>query len=243
PWVDGAIQELMGIVRVFWPGRGANYESTLTDYDFQMISLRYSCPLLARNNLLQGKVPTTPTSASIVAAFQTQEALKIIHDMEVEPGKALLINGLTNDIYKTEYPVVADRLHPQLEPIVELPTAMAATTTLAELLSIAQQQLGAEAILEFSHEIVISMVDPTNGEEEFFYKRMARLSEDKLVSPTTGVKREMRLTHRITGAEDFLDRTLADVDIAPLSIIRGRNGQKAAYFELTGDKESFLSFT
>ncbi len=86
PWVDGAIQELMGIVRVFWPGRGANYESTLTDYDYQMISLRYSCPLLARENLLQGKVPTTPTSASIVAAFQTQEALKIIHNMDVEAG-------------------------------------------------------------------------------------------------------------------------------------------------------------
>ena len=71
-----------------------------------MIGLRYSCPLLARENILQGKVPTTPTSASIVAAFQTQEALKIIHDMEVEPGKAMMINGLTNDIYKTEYPVM-----------------------------------------------------------------------------------------------------------------------------------------
>lgn len=243
PWVDGAIQELMGIVRVFWPGRGANYESTLTDYDFQMISLRYSCPLLARQNVLQGKVPTTPTSASIVAAFQTQEALKIIHDMEVEPGKALLINGLTNDIYKTEYPIVADRIHAPLDPIVELPTATAVHTTLADMLTIVRKHLGDETILEFSHEIVISMVDPTNGEEEFFFKRMGRLTEDQLVSPSTGAKREMHLTHRITGAEDFLDRTLADIDIAPLSIIRGRNGQKSAYFELTGDKKRFLSFT
>ncbi|NLF64525.1 MAG: ThiF family adenylyltransferase, partial [Chloroflexi bacterium] len=105
PWVDGAIQELMGIVRVFWPGRGACYECTLSDADYQAINLRYSCPLLARQNLLQGKVPTTPTSASIVAAFQTQEALKLIHGLEVDPGKALLINGLTNDIYNTEYPV------------------------------------------------------------------------------------------------------------------------------------------
>ncbi|MCA9991660.1 MAG: ThiF family adenylyltransferase, partial [Anaerolineales bacterium] len=96
PWVDGAIQELMGIVRVFWPGRGACYECTLTDLDYQLINLRYSCPLLARQNLLQGKVPTTPTSASIVAAFQTQEALKLIHGLEVQPGKALMINGLTN---------------------------------------------------------------------------------------------------------------------------------------------------
>lgn len=86
PWVDGAIQELMGIVRVFWPGQGACYECTLTDLDYQIINLRYSCPLLARENILQGKVPTTPTSASIVSAFQTQEALKLIHGMEVEAG-------------------------------------------------------------------------------------------------------------------------------------------------------------
>ncbi|MBP6805800.1 MAG: ThiF family adenylyltransferase, partial [Chloroflexi bacterium] len=65
PWVDGAIEELMGIVRVFWPGEGACYECTLTDMDYQLIGLRYSCPLLARQNLLKGKVPTTPTSASI----------------------------------------------------------------------------------------------------------------------------------------------------------------------------------
>ncbi|MCA9983777.1 MAG: ThiF family adenylyltransferase, partial [Anaerolineales bacterium] len=79
PWVDGAIQELMGIVRTFQPGTGACYECTLTDRDYQLINLRYSCPLLARENILQGKVPTTPTSASIVAAFEAQEALKLIH--------------------------------------------------------------------------------------------------------------------------------------------------------------------
>ena len=119
PWVDGAIQELMGIVRVFWPGEGACYECTLTDHDYQMIGLRYSCPLLARDNLLMGKVATTPTSASIVAAFQTQEALKLIHDMEVQPGKGLLINGLTNDIYTTEYPVKEMCMsHSRLEPII-----------------------------------------------------------------------------------------------------------------------------
>ncbi len=113
PWVDGAIQELMGIVRVFWPGQGACYECTLTDLDYQIINLRYSCPLLARENILQGKVPTTPTSASIVAAFQTQEALKLIHDMEVQPGKALMINGLTNDIYTDRIPGQGDVHEPR----------------------------------------------------------------------------------------------------------------------------------
>lgn len=244
PWVDGAIQELMGIVRVFWPGDGACYECTLTDLDYQIINLRYSCPLLARENILQGKVPTTPTSASIVAAFQTQEALKLIHKMEVQPGKAVMINGLTNDIYTTEYPVKEFCMsHSMLDPIVELPEVTAAGTTLGRLLSIAREQLGEEAVVELDGELVVSMVCPSCGLESPVFQRMARLYEDAAVCPNCGTQREMQLTHRFTGEEPYLERTLEQLDIPPLGIIRARNGQQKVYFELTGDKETFLNFT
>ncbi len=243
PWVDGAIQELMGIVRVFWPGDGACYECTLNDHDYQMIGLRYSCPLLARDNMLMGKVATTPTSASIVAAFQTQEALKLIHDMEVQPGKGLLINGLTNDIYTTEYPVKEMCMsHSRLDPIVELPQVRSDTTTLAELLAIAREQLGDEAVLEFSGELVVAMQCLHCKEETPVFRRMARLYEDDSLCPACGNRREMVLTHRITGEEDFLDRTLAEVDVPSLDIIRARNENGRIYLEITGDKEVFLQF-
>ena len=76
PWVDGAIQEFLGLVRVFVPGDGACFECTLTEQARRDLSMRYSCPLLARENVLLGKVPTTPTIASIIGAMQAQEALK-----------------------------------------------------------------------------------------------------------------------------------------------------------------------
>ena len=244
PWVDGAIQELMGIVRVFWPGEGACYECTLTDHDYQMIGLRYSCPLLARDNLLMGKVATTPTSASIVAAFQTQEALKLIHGMEVQPGKGLLINGLTNDIYTTEYPVKEMCMsHSRLEPIIERPDVRSDKTTLAELLAIAGKELGEEASLEFSGELVVGMACNNCQEETPVFKRMARLFEGETTCPTCGSPRDLVLTHRITGEEDFLDRTLAEIDVPPLDIIRARGKKNHVYLELTGDKETFLRFT
>jgi molybdopterin/thiamine biosynthesis adenylyltransferase len=244
PWVDGAIQELMGIVRVFWPGQGACYECTLTDLDYQIISLRYSCPLLARQNVMQGKVPTTPTSASIVAAFQTQEALKLIHGLEVQPGKALMINGLTNDIYTTEYPVKQECMsHSSLEPIMELSQATAAQTSAADLLAIAREKLGPETVLEFDSELVVSLYCGACEVETAVFKRMARLYENEAICPECGIRREMRLTHRLSGDEDFLGRTLAELDVPPLAIIRARNGKERVYLELTGDKETFLQFT
>jgi adenylyltransferase/sulfurtransferase len=243
PWVDGAIQELMGIVRVFWPGEGACYECTLNDADYQMISLRYSCPLLARENILQGKVPTTPTSASIVAAFQTQEALKLIHGLEVQPGKALMINGLTNDIYTTEYPIKEGCLsHSRMDPVVELPKRDSASTTLNELLGIAQERLGSETVLEFDSEVVVALQCANCGEEKPVFKRMARLTEGAFGCTNCGGRREMRLTHRIDGSENYLDRTLAEFDLPALGIVRARNGVDQAYLELTGDKKSFLKF-
>jgi adenylyltransferase/sulfurtransferase len=243
PWVDGAIQELMGIVRVFWPGQGACYECTLSDLDYQIINLRYSCPLLARENILQGKVPTTPTSASIVAAFQTQEALKLIHNMEVQAGKAMMINGLTNDVYTTEYPVKEYCMsHSTFDPIIELPQATTQTTTLSDLLAIARAELGDEAVLEFDSELVVKMVCGDCGEETAVFQRMARLYENEATCPNCGARRDMELTHRISGDEAFLHRTLADVDVPPLGIIRAKNGGQRVYYEMTGDKEIFFKF-
>jgi adenylyltransferase/sulfurtransferase len=243
PWVDGAIQELMGIVRVFWPGDGACYECTLTDLDYQIINLRYSCPLLARENILQGKVPTTPTSASIVAAFQTQEALKIIHDMEVQPGKALMINGLTNDIYITEYPIKENCLsHSRLDPIIELDKITTTNTKLSQLLAIARERLGDQTVLEFDSELVVEMKCPNCGHASPILKRMARLYESEFACPQCGERREMNLTHRIDGSEVFLNEALSNVDIPSLAIIRARNGDKREYLEISGDKADFFNF-
>ena len=242
PWVDGAIQELMGIVRVFWPGRGACYECTLTDLDYQIINLRYSCPLLARQDILHGKVPTTPTSASIVAAFQTQEALKLLHNMEVHPGQGMMINGLTNDIYTTEYPVKEMCMsHFTMDPIVELPQATTSETTLKRMLALAAEYAGEGAELDLGFELVSHLHCSECDHVEEKFVRMARLYEEDAVCANCGGTREMRLTNKITGKEDYLDRTLAQVDIPPLSIIRAR-GEKRIYLELTGDKECFLQF-
>ena len=248
PWVDGAIQELMGIVRVFSPHEGACYECTLTDRDYQLINLRYSCPLLARENILQGKVPTTPTSASIVAAFQTQEGLKLLHEMELQPGTALMVNGLTNDIYNTVYPVKADCMGHMsansVMDVVELPAVRHDETTLGELLAIARSHLGEGTVLEFAGERVTSMTCGTCGHEQSFFQKMARLTDAELAcrQPDCGGRNDMALTHRISGAESFLDRTLAEFDVPPLDIVRAANGERELFLELTGDKAQFFSF-
>jgi molybdopterin-synthase adenylyltransferase len=103
PWIDGGIQEISGVAKVFVPPHGACYECAMTENDYRLINLRYSCPLLKREDLMAGKVPTAPTIASMIGGLQVQEALKLIHGLPVDEGQALVWNGQANNFYKTQY--------------------------------------------------------------------------------------------------------------------------------------------
>jgi adenylyltransferase/sulfurtransferase len=242
PWVDGAIQELLGLVRVFVPGQGACYECTLTEAAIRDLSMRYSCPLLARQNILLGKVPTTPTIASIIGGIQSQEALKLINGMPVEPGKVIHYNGMVNEMHTTAYVPREDcESHWTYGEITELP-ARAEHTTLGDLLRIARADLGAEAIIELDQELITSLSCPVCHTLEQVLKPLSAVSFEAGHCPTCGTLRETELTHVITGEENFLHRTLANVGVPSLHILRAHNGQEYRFYELTGDLREALHF-
>lgn len=242
PWVDGAIQEFLGLVRVFIPGEGACFECTLTEQARRDLSMRYSCPLLARENVLLGKVPTTPTVASIIGAMQAQEALKIIHKLPVEAGKVVRYNGMTNEMYTSSYQAREDcESHWIYGEITELP-ARADQTTLRELLQIAQADLGTDAILELDQEIILSLRCPKCMTTENVLKPISQVSFQGAHCAVCGILREIEMSHSITGDEPFLNRTLASVGIPALHIIRANNGMEYRFYELTGDLEDAIHF-
>jgi molybdopterin/thiamine biosynthesis adenylyltransferase/DNA-binding transcriptional regulator YhcF (GntR family) len=241
-WVDGAIQELLGLVRVFVPGQGACYECTLSEQARRDLSLRYSCPLLARENILLGKVPTTPTIASIIGAMQAQEALKLIHGLPVEPGKVTHFNGMTNELHSTAYLPREDcESHWAYGEVVELP-AKAESTTLAEMLRIIRSDLGPQAVIELDHELVTRLTCPECRTSEPVIQPLPRVSFEAAHCPECGVLREAIMTHLITGQEDFLQRSLNSIGIPALHILRARNDVEYRFYELTGDAPGALHF-
>jgi molybdopterin/thiamine biosynthesis adenylyltransferase/DNA-binding transcriptional regulator YhcF (GntR family) len=242
PWVDGAIQELLGLVRVFVPGQGACYECTLTEQALRDLSMRYSCPLLARQNILLGKVPTTPTIASIIGGMQSQEALKLINGMPVEPGKVIHYNGMVNEMHTSAYLPRQDcESHWTYGEITELPTR-AERTSLEDLLRIARADLGPEAIVELDQELITSLKCPVCHTDEQVLKPLSAVSFEAGHCPTCGTLREPQLTHVVTGEENYLHRTLASVGVPPLHILRAHNGEEYRFYELSGDLAEALHF-
>jgi molybdopterin/thiamine biosynthesis adenylyltransferase/DNA-binding transcriptional regulator YhcF (GntR family) len=242
PWVDGAIQELLGLVRVFVPGRGACFECTLTEQARRDLSLRYSCPLLARQNILLGKVPTTPTIASIIGGMQAQEALKLIHGLPVEAGKVVHFNGLNNEMHTSAYLPRADcESHWVYGEVTELP-ARAGQTTLSDMLRMVRADLGEEAVIELDQELILSLTCPTCQTRDEVLRPLSEISFEVGHCPTCGVLRETEMTHEITGGEGFLHHTLASIGVPALHILRARNAQEFRFYELTGDLPEALHF-
>jgi adenylyltransferase/sulfurtransferase len=106
-WVDGAIEALSGVARVFRPP-DVCYECTLTEADWLTLAHRQSCRLLTKQDMQLGKVPTTATTSSIVAGIESQEVVKLIH--EDRPGVlplrgGIVFDGANNDAYPLTYPI------------------------------------------------------------------------------------------------------------------------------------------
>ena len=59
PWVDAGIQEIQGVVKVFDPrAEGtACYECAMTARDYQLLNLRYSCPLFGATRSSKARCP------------------------------------------------------------------------------------------------------------------------------------------------------------------------------------------
>jgi adenylyltransferase/sulfurtransferase len=198
--------------------------------------------LLARQNILLGKVPTTPTISSIIAGMQSQEALKILHDMPIEPGKVMHFNGMINEMHASAYTAREDcESHWSYGEITELP-ARAETTTLKEILGIAQADLGPQAVLELDQEIVLTLECPQCNTVEQVLKPLSKVSFEAAHCPNCDVLRETELSHVVTGEESYINNTLASLGIPPLHIIKAYNAQEYRFYELTGDLDEALHF-
>lgn len=243
PWIDGAIEVLNGFARVFVPGHGACYECTMTETDWKLINKRKSCALLTHEQMAEGKIPTTPTSSSIIAGIQVQEMLKLLHHdrgLPVLAGRGYVFNGLTHDSYVVEYQEKPDCMsHETYEPILEKPWSVR-TMTLRELLGEIRGEAGENAVIDLDRDIATTAYCSCGKKKELFMP-VHKLRGSMLVCPECGSAMQFNSVHTIRGDEDFLDKTLYDIGIPLMHIVCGRVGMNASYFEFTGDQAEVFS--
>jgi adenylyltransferase/sulfurtransferase len=232
PWIDGGIQEINGVVKVFLPPDGPCYECGMTETDYRLINLRYSCPLLKQSDLQQGKVPTAPTIASIIGAMQVQEALKLLHGLPMGDATATIFNGAANRMYQTRYPIRPDCLsHETYEPIRD--SHRTHEVTLGEFLSDIESELqdsGAEIVLDrdwVTHlRCGACQMDRDVGVTQFECDQaMARCTRcGQLMTPN--------MVHRIGRDHPLAPKRLAELGIPDFDIVKVETAGQVSYYQL-----------
>ena len=239
PWIDGAIEQINGVARVFAPD-GPCYECTMSETDWLLLNRRRSCNLLTKDEMQEGKVPTTPTISAIIAGVQCQEAVKLLHGMETIAGKGFVFNGVTCDSYLVEYQRNEECYsHDTAQRIVSIPSCVS-EMTVGELFNQARKDLGHETVLELGRDILLSFRCPSCGKTEAMYQSLGKVRNAAALCPTCGVRREAVTAFTIDGTQDFMNRTFADIGIPPFDIVWARNGGTLVGYEFAGDAPDVL---
>ncbi len=233
PWVDSGIQEIQGVVKVFVPPDSACYECAMTERDYQLLNLRYSCPLLSREQILEGKVPTAPTIASMMGALEVQEALKIIHGMPVAAGSALVFNGVANQFYSTKLPRREECLSHETYPEptrVEFGNEAAASELFAE----AGRSIEGPFVLPLERDVVTSITCPTCGWSVEIHRPRTTVKTSDATCPNCKQLARPEIVSAVEEGSTLADIPLARLGIPAGDIVRVENDAESVFLPTEG---------
>ncbi len=241
PWIDGAIEGINGVARLFLPGNPPCYECTLGETDWAILNKRMSCNLLALENDTEGKVATTPTISSIIAGLQVQEAVKLLHGLPVLAGKGFIFEGLNHTSYRVEYTENADCMsHYTFTEVVSL-EATSRELTLKQLLALARQKLGVqEVVVEFSRDIIHKLACPGCGAEEELFAAAGTVPYARGKCPACGQMRAVITAHSYSGTESFGERALDQLGLPLFDVFSARSAEREIAYLIAGDKKQVL---
>lgn len=224
-WIDGAIEGLAGVVRVFEPAAGPCYECTMNATDRKLLGERRSCALLARDTVARGHVPTTAVAASIIGALEVEEAIKLVHGQPTLRGEGLHIDGLMSEVSRVRYPRRDDcPAHDGLGAIVALGVGVG-DVTLGALLERAEAELGEGAVIDLSRDVIVRLSCPSCGAVTPGRAVLGMVRESQAACAECGTHRIVEIATSVSrDGEIDLRKTPGELGLPPFDIVVARQG-------------------
>jgi len=238
PWIDGAIEVLNGVARMFIPPDGPCYECTMSEIDYKLINKRMSCMMLGLDEIAQGKIPTTPTIASIIAGVQVQEAIKYLHkreDLILLNGMGFVFNGNINDSYTIQYQRNEDcPSHYTFDNLEKLDKRFE-EVKLKDIIDFGKHYFnGNNFQIEFNNETVFEVVDESKKKVKEFFANLNLMSV-KDVKLEDGNVLKLKSFHNINSdsglAIKFAGKKIIDLRIPYNDILILRKDDKEVQIE------------
>jgi molybdopterin/thiamine biosynthesis adenylyltransferase len=249
--IDAGLDTVNGDVYTFTPPEGPCYECRLKEADRKEFRRRQSCLKMARSGVdVSGKVPTAPTIASIASGLQTQIAVRAIHGLRIPTGRRIGLYGMSDVFFDIQLskdpdcPTCGWMECLSKRDVVETPLR-AESSTLADLLATIRETLGSEQAylsLEDDREIIVGLTCAPCGTSRATLALAGDLDEEDALCPKCSDPMKPDVRSQLDGSEGLLDRTLADIGLPPLHIVKGADPDSGngVLIELTGDLAKFF---
>lgn len=252
-WIDGSIENMTGVVKVYSPGINC-YECNLSREEFNNIMLRTGCADVVRAQTSAGRVATTPISASIVGAMQSQEAMKIIHTSDGEPtpfktlsGKMWRFEGMTNTINMYKYSSWKNNCpaHERWTEIIQC-DELSADMKVKEVLEKLKKILNVSVVeINMRNNKFIDKIISDRPEKEF----VLHIPESKLEDTILSNEELRKLSYRtifhkcfyenIDESFPYMELSLIEIGIPRYDIIQVSTDKGLKYVELSKDAGHF----
>ena len=252
-WIDGSIENMTGVVKVYSPGINC-YECNLSREEFNNIMLRTGCADVVRAQTSAGRVATTPISASIVGAMQSQEAMKIIHTSDGEPtpfktlsGKMWRFEGMTNTINMYKYSSWKNNCpaHERWTEIIQC-DELSADMKVKEVLEKLKKILNVSGVeINMRNNKFIDKIISDRPEKEF----VLHIPESKLEDTIQSNEELRKLSYRtifhkcfyenIDESFPYMELSLIEIGIPRYDIIQVSTDKGLKYVELSKDAGHF----
>jgi len=241
PWIDGAIEGINGVAKVFVAGSAPCYECTLGETDWKLLEQRMSCNLLLREANTEGKVATTPTISSVIAGIEVQEAVKLLHGMPTLAGSGFVFEGLNHTSYKVEYTANPDCMsHFTYESVTEL-ARKSSDWTLEDLRRRGVEDLDApDVVVEFTRDIVRELECPACGAKQELFAPVGSIKYEQGRCPRDGEMRVVKTIHSYDGSEDFGKRSLDKLGLPLFDVFTVRTAENEKAYLMAGDRSAVL---
>lgn len=243
PWIDAGIGQLDGYVSVY-SERGVCYECSFTKSVYETLGISRPCNRNVDAALAERHVPTTPTMASLVAAVQVQESLKLLdQDRWTEPrtlsGRRFRFDATTMETEITSLPTEKDECphNSVIDLNILRSTELSSENTALDLLAKTEDLLGSHSYFELRDVVVLNR-KCTCGHEVRIMRPQYRVSLEDLKCPSCGrdsiFQSDLTLVDVVDRGQppELLALSLFDLGVPRHGIVKAGGTNGMAWLEL-----------